>query len=160
MLRFRPTAILFLAGFQLFGQSQAETTDYILREFRACDNEQLEIKDVKFIDNDATFKLTTAIPGYLTEQTIEFPVAEMDVFTRTTLLRSGPDEQVYVYSLMVAPRGRSGGLRRNLARTAWPEALLRNHPNGRLVQGLERAFGRLAELVGGRRQLFQGPPDR
>jgi hypothetical protein len=150
----RLSILLLLLGHGLFGQSQAETTEYILRELKACGSDQFEVKEARFTDGDSVLRVTTAVLGQGTDRSLEMTLAEVDIYTKQTLVKAGKDDYTYVYSLVATPRGRSGGLKRNMVRVAGSETILRNILNGKQVKGLELALARLTEIVAGRRALF------
>lgn len=153
-------ALFLMAGCGLHGQATADLTDYIIREFKACENAQLEIKDARFTDGDSVFKLATSIPGQLSEQSWEISLADADIYTKRILVKTGPDEYTTTYDLMATTRGRSGGIRRNMSRITGTTTLLRNVWNGSQMRGLEAAFAKLTELTTGRKPPVLVPADQ
>jgi hypothetical protein len=148
--------VMFLMlGISLFGQSKPETVEFIIREMKSCENDVLEMKDVDFSDGYGTCKIKTGVPGQLNEKSLEFTLSEVDIFTSTKIVKTGKDEYIYVYSLLASPRGRNGGIRKNLSRNAGTEIILQNILNGEKVKGLELAFAHLTELITGQRKLFK-----
>ncbi|MDR3672817.1 MAG: hypothetical protein P4L36_18375 [Holophaga sp.] len=121
---------------------------------RACENDQFEIKELRFSDGDSVFKVTTSIPGQLADKTVEINLADVDIYTKRTAIKSGKDDYTYAYSLIATNRGRANGIKRNMTRVTGSEVLLRQILNGRQVKALEMAFIRLTDLVAGRRPLF------
>ena len=145
-------SILFLAlSIKLFGQSQPELVDYLQREFKSMENDYVEVKEIKFSDNDSSCRITSSVPGQLSEATLEFALAEVDIFTRQTLEKTPKEGYVYTYTLMVAPRGRGSALRKNMSRVTAPEVILRSTTNGSKIRSMEWAFARLTELTTGRK---------
>ncbi len=96
----------------------------------------------------------------MSEQTLEFALADVDIYTRQTLQKAPKDDYVYTYALMVAPRGRNGQLRKNMSKALWPEVILRSTHNGNKIRSMEWAFARLTELTTGRTTWvrFHGEP--
>jgi len=155
------TSFIFLAlSFRLLGQSQPELVDFLQQEFKSMENEQVEVKEIKFSDNDSSCRITSTVPGQMSEQTLEFALADVDIYTRQTLQKAPKDDYVYTYALMVAPRGRNGQLRKNMSKALWPEVILRSTHNGNKIRSMEWAFARLTELTTGRTTWvrFHGEP--
>ncbi len=155
------TSFIFLAlSFRLLGQSQPDLVDFLQREFKSMENEQVEVKDIKFSDNDSTCRITSSAPGQLSEQTLEFALADVDIYTRQTLQKGPKEDFVYTYALVVAPRGRNGQLRKNMSKAVAPEVILRSTYNGSKIRSMEWAFARLTELTTGRTTWvqFRGVP--
>jgi len=148
-----------LFGSNLFAQSKTDIIDYIIREIKSCENEQMEVKDVEFSDGGSTCKIKTAVPGQLMERSIDLPLADVDIFSSTKIIKIGKDEYVYAYSLVASPRGRSGGQRKNMTRSMGVEVILPNMLNGQKIKGIESAFTSLTEMVTGQKKTFRSLPD-
>ena len=144
----------------LHGQSTAELTDYIIREFKACDNAQLEIKEANFTDNDSVFKLAISTDGQMMEQSWEISLADADIYAKRVLVKTETNEYTYTYNLVATTRGRSRGIRRNMSRITGTEVLLRHVWNGSQMKGLEAAFARLTALTTGRKPPVPVPTDQ
>lgn len=149
----RALVAILLTAASLFGQSTTDLADYLVREFRAGETDTHAIREVKFSEGDAVFRLTTAAPGQLAEQTVEFNLGEVDVYTQRMFTAIGKGDFVCTYSLVAAPRGRGASIRLNMARTPGPVTLVANTPNATRIRALEQAFARLTERVAGRSRL-------
>ena len=157
----RSCLLVLILGFGsvgLFGQSAPELANFIIQEIRASETEGFEVKEAKFDSGEAVFKLTTAGRGQMVEQSVEFNLADTDVFTQRTLVQTG-SEFTCTYALVAAPRGRAGSIRRNMARVQGTVLLVGATPNGTRVRSLELAFGRLTEVVTGRQRPVPRIPD-
>ena len=155
---------LLMSCSHLFGQSKSETIAFITREIRSCDSDQLEVKDVEFTDGGNTCKIRVAMPNQSGEKAIELSLRDVDVYSVTKILKIGNDEQVYVYSLVASPRGRSGAVRRNMTTIMGPEVILQNILCAQKIKALELAFAHLTELTTGQLKRFliigQSQPER
>jgi hypothetical protein len=105
---------LLILGSPLFGQSKSETIAYITREIKSCENDQLELKDIEFTEGCGVCKIRLSMPNQIGEKSLELSLKDVDIYSITKILKIGNDEQVYVYSLVANPRGRSGAVRRNM----------------------------------------------
>lgn len=150
---------IFLLGSNLFAQSKTDIIDNIIREIKSCENEQMEIKDVEFSDGGSVCKIKTAVPGQLMEKSIDLPLADVDIFSSTKIVKIGKDEYIYTYSLVASPRGRSGGLRKNMTRSMGAEVILPKMLNGQKIKRIESAFTSLTEMVTGQKKSFRSMPD-
>jgi len=146
--------LFFTLSCGLFGQSQTETANYILREIRACENDHFEVKEARFIDGDSVFQITTSTPGQAVERSLEIALADVDIYSKRAVVKAGNDGYSYTYSLIVTTRGRAAGIKKNMSRVTGSEYLLWDRLDGRQVKSLEMAFARLTELTTGRRPLF------
>ena len=78
---------------------------------------------------------------------------------RTLRHRKGTGDFTCTYTLVAAPRGRAAGIRRNMSQVQGTVLLVGATPNGTRVRSLELAFGRLTEVVSGRKRPVPRIPD-
>lgn len=139
----------------LVAQTRQETMDFIVRELKSCENEQLEFKDIEFADAGRSCKIKLANPGQVIEKTLEMTLSEVDVIASQKFVKFNNNEEIQVFSLLVSPRGRSGGLKRDHFRLSGPEVLVADHLSGTKIRGLEAAFAHLAELTTTKPRTFK-----
>ena len=160
MISFVAIAATIQGGGALFGQTKAETINYIKSSLRLCSNDQfemkaMEVREVDFFNGDTDCKITYRIQGMTTENYLEFNLKNVEVYSVTKIVKTAKDENTFIYSLQVKARTQDSFIKKNNYNIIGPEMIVENIVSQKKAQGLEAAFAHLKRLVTGQRTFFK-----
>jgi hypothetical protein len=138
-----------LGHLALFGQSRDETADFIIKEMRSLEDKTFFMTDISFSPSGELFTLRRRHQGK-PDKSVVLSLKQVDIYCCPTHHAGGSD----FYKLVARSRGRDGQFTVNGLTFHGSVNLVGRSLDKRKMKALERAFGHMAALAGGRKELF------